>query len=110
MSKEDQKLRDKSETFLNAVIFNHKLKPKLYERFMKQAEVQSKTILELTKKFGFPSHKTIGTHRKSDHDKFGTNYSSKYAFIILAHYDYAYQLFEDVLPEQLKLGNITPKQ
>lgn len=110
MAKEDQRLRDKNETILNSAIFNHKLKPKLYKKWMNQAEIQTEKILEFTTQFGFPSHKIIGTHRKTDYDKFGTNFSSTYAFIILAHYDFAFQTFEEVLPEQLKMGNITPKQ
>jgi hypothetical protein len=110
MVKEDQRLRDKNETFLNAKIFNHKLRPRLFKKWMKQAEEQSQFILEMTKTHGFPSHKIIGTHRIEDYDKFGTSYKSQYATIILFHYDFAYQLFEEVLPEQLRLGNISPKQ
>lgn len=110
MVKEDQRLRNKNETFLNAVIFDHKLKPRLYKKWMQQAENQSKLILELTKQKGFPSHKTIGTQRVIDYDEFGTSYKSQYATIILFHYDFAYQILESELPLQLKLGNITPKQ
>ncbi|MCG8573607.1 MAG: hypothetical protein MI810_01890 [Flavobacteriales bacterium] len=110
MVKEDQYLRDKNETFLNAVIFNHKLKPRLYKKWMAQAHQQAHTVLEFTKEYGFPSHKVIGTHRSEDYSKFGTNYSSSYATIILYHYDFAWQILKEELPEQLKKGNINPKQ
>lgn len=110
MTKDDQYLRDKNETFLNAVVFNHKLKPRLYKKWMQQAEDQSRSILQLTKKRGFPSHKIIGTHHQDTYSKFGTNLSSSYATVILFHFDFAWEIFKDELPAQLEQGNITPKQ
>lgn len=108
--RKDQKLRKRNETYLNAVVFNHKLKPRLYRKWMRQADSQSLQILQLTRKHGFPSHQLIGSNDGEIYRRFGTNMRSTYATVILFHANHAWQFFEKDLPAQLEKGNITPKQ
>ena len=110
MIKKDQEIRDKSETFLNAMIFNHHLKPRLYKKWKIQSTEFSEEILKLTKLYGFPSHKIIGTNDERLVKKFRTSSMSNYATIILYHNDNSWNLLKDELYTQLEQGNITPKQ
>ncbi len=107
---QDQKLRNRNERYLNAVVFNHKLKPRLFRKWMRQADSQSVQILKLTRQYGFPSHQLIGTNDRNIYRRFGTNMRSTYATVILFHANHAWQYFEKDLPAQLEKGYVTPKQ
>lgn len=108
--RKDQKLRNRNERYLNAVVFNHKLKPRLFRKWMRQADSQSLQILKLTRQYGFPSHQLIGSNNGKIYHRFGTNMRSTYATVILFHANHAWLYFEKDLPAQLEKGYVTPKQ
>lgn len=110
MYQRDQVLRNKNETFFNALLFNHKLKPKLWKDWNELSEDNVDRLHQLISEKGFPSEFTIGTN---DGLLDSSNYSSlgsDYAMIMIAHYDSSWHVLKDLLWTSLRNGTISPKQ
>ncbi|UTW60812.1 hypothetical protein KFE98_12330 [bacterium SCSIO 12741] len=108
--RQDQLLRDSCHLPVDSFPGGQQQKNLLYQKWMKQADRQSRQIMRYTVKYGFPSFQVIGCDDKRYFEDSDDGVGSKYGSIILYHSKTSWDLFKNVLMTQLEQGNLIPKQ